>query len=67
MLPVLVRTKPELIAEHAPLRQQLIIMQRSVKRPRCTAADRAQLVLLASRLRAWRQSQLIVRSDTLLR
>jgi hypothetical protein len=63
----LVRTKPELIAENALLRQQLIILRRSVKRPRCTAADRTLLVLLASRLRAWRQSLLIIQPDTLLR
>jgi transposase InsO family protein len=46
----LVRTKPELIAKYALLRQQLIILRRSVKRPRCTAVDRTLLVLLASRL-----------------
>jgi putative transposase len=63
----LVRTKPELIAENALLRQQLIILRRSVKRPRCTTADPALLVLLASRLRTWRQSLLIVQPDTLLR
>ena len=44
----LARTKPELFAEHALLRQQLIALQRRVTRPRCTAADRALLVLLAS-------------------
>lgn len=54
------RSKPELIAESAFLRQQLIILQRSVKRPRCTATDRALLVLLTSRLRTWRQAVLIV-------
>jgi putative transposase len=63
----LVRTKPELIAENALLRQQLVILRRSVKRPRCTTADRALLVLLASRLRTWRQALLIVQPDTLLR
>ena len=42
----LVRTKPELVAENALLRQQLITLRRSVKRPRCTPADRALLVLL---------------------
>ena len=61
------RTKPALIFENALLRQQLIILQRGVKRPRCTPADRALLVLLASRLRSWRQSLLIVQPDTLLR
>lgn len=61
------RTKPELILENALLRQQVIILQRGVKRPRCTTTDRALLVLLASRLRTWRQSLLIVQPDTVLR
>ena len=35
----LVRSKPQLIAENALLRQQLIILRRSVTRPRCTRVD----------------------------
>jgi putative transposase len=34
---------------------------------RCTPADRALLVLLASRVRAWRQALLIVQPETVLR
>jgi putative transposase len=63
----LVRSKPQLIAENALLRQQLIILRRSVNRPRCTATDRALLVLLVGRLRTWRETLLIVQPDTLLR
>jgi len=63
----LVRSKPALITENALLRQQIIILHRSVKRPRCTPADRALLVLLASRVRLWRQALLIVQPETLLR
>ena len=63
----LARSKPELVAENALLRQQLIVLRRSVPRPRCTQADRTLLVLLASRLRAWRSALLIVQPDTLLR
>src|SRR5919199_86808 len=63
----LARTKPELLAENAILRQQLLILRRQVKRPRCTQLDRALLVLLASRLRTWRQALLLVQPDTLLR
>src|SRR5215216_938520 len=63
----LARTKPELLAENALLRQQLIVLQRRVKRPRCTSADRALLVLLASRLRTWRHTLLIVQPETVLR
>jgi RNase P subunit RPR2 len=36
----LARPKAELIAENALLRQQLIILQRQVKRPTCTKTDR---------------------------
>ena len=61
------RNKPELIAENALLRQQLIILRRGVTRPHCTHGDRALLVLLAGRVRFWRQSLLIVQPDTLLR
>jgi putative transposase len=63
----LVRSKPVLIAEHAPLRGHVIILRRGVQRPRCTFADRALLVLLASRLRTRRAALLIVQPDTLLR
>ena len=63
----LVRSKPALVAENALLRQQVIVLRRGAKRPRCTPTDRALLVLLASRLRTWRSALLIVQPDTLLR
>ena len=63
----LARSKPALIAENALLRQQLIILRRSVVRPGCTSTDRTLLVLLASRLQTWRQSLLSVQPETLLR
>jgi len=43
------------------------VLTRRVKPPRCTPTDRALLVLLASRVRAWRHALLIVQPDTLLR
>ena len=63
----LTRSKPQLVAENALLRQQLIHLRRSVTRPRCTPANRAIFVLLAGRVRAWRQALLIIQPDTLLR
>src|SRR5262245_60262152 len=63
----LVRRKPELVVENAFLRQQLIVLARSTRRPRITSADRALLVLLASRRRTWRQALVIVQPATLLR
>jgi hypothetical protein len=61
------RSKTSLVLENALLRQQLLILQRSVKRPRCTTIDRAFLVLLTSRLPTWRQALLIVQPETVLR
>ncbi len=63
----LTRSKPELVAENALLRQQLVVLKRAVKRPRCTPTDRTLLVLLAGRVRTWRQALLLVQPDTLLR
>jgi putative transposase len=63
----LARSKPELIAENAFLRQQLIILQRQVKRSACTKTDRLLLVLLARVVRTWNQTFLIVQPETLLR
>jgi transposase InsO family protein len=63
----LLRGRAELVAENALPRQQLIVLARSTKRPRITRADRALLVLLASRVRAWRKALLIVQPATLLR
>jgi hypothetical protein len=60
------RSKSELIAENALLRQQLIILKRQVKRPACTNTDRMLLVLLARLVRTWQQALFIVQPDTLL-
>src|SRR4051812_35130738 len=61
------RSKQELIVENALLRQQLIVLRRQVNRPQLSNADRALLVLLASRLRTWKSALFIVQPDTLLR
>ncbi len=44
----LARSKPELVAENALLRQQLIVLRWSVKRPKVTRTDRVLIVLLAT-------------------
>jgi putative transposase len=59
-------SKGELVAENALLRQQVIVLQRQVKRPRLKGRDRLLPVLLASRVRAWRQALLLVKPETLL-
>ena len=62
----LARSKAELVAENALLRQQLIILKRQVKRPACTKTDRILLVLLARAVRAWKQTLLIIQPETRL-
>jgi len=63
----LTRSRTELVLENALLRQQLIVLNRHTKRPALSWRDRALFVLLASMLRTWKQSLLIVRPDTVLR
>ncbi len=63
----LARSKSELVAENALLRQQLIILRRHVKRPVCVKTDRLLLVLLARMVRTWKQVLFIVQPETLLR
>jgi putative transposase len=61
------RSKSELVAENALLRQQLIILKRQVKRSACTKTDRVLLVFLARVVRTWKQALFIVQPETLLR
>ena len=63
----LARSKSELVAENALLRQQLLILRRHVKRPVCVKTDRLLLVLLARMVRTWKQALFIVQPETLLR
>jgi len=60
------RSKRELIAENALLRQQVIILQRQVKRPQLTLRDRGLLVLLVRWVHRWKDALAIVKPDTLL-
>ena len=61
------RSRADLIAENLILRQQLIVLNRQVKRPQLTNSDRLRLVLLARCTRFWQQALLLVQPDTLLR
>src|ERR687886_3005362 len=60
----LARTRAELLAENALLRQQLVVLRRQVRRPALTPADRLRLRLLARLTRHWRAALLLVRPDT---
>jgi putative transposase len=63
----LTRTKSELLLENILLRQQLIVLKRQAKRPTLTWRDRTLFVLLASRLRTWKQALVLVQPETVLR
>ena len=61
------RNRSELTLENALLRQQLIVLERQVKRPQLGWRGRGITVLLASKARNWRGALFIVQPDTLLR
>lgn len=63
----LARNKNDLIVENAMLRQQLIVLKRSVKRPKLTNGDRVRLALLARLTDFWQSALHIIQPDTLLR
>lgn len=60
-------TRAQLIAENALLRHQLIVLQRQIKKPRLSTADRFWFLLFASRLPHWKEALLIFQPETLLR
>ena len=67
MLADLTRSRSDLLVENAMLRQQLIILNRQVYRPRMTNSDRFRLVLFSRFTNFWQQALHIVQPDTLLR
>lgn len=56
-----------LVLENLALRQQLAVLQRSVKRPRLRRRDRAFWVLLSRVWTNWRSALTIVKPDTVVR
>jgi transposase InsO family protein len=63
----LARTRSELIAENALLRQQVIVLRRGIDRPRLHRDDRLLLLVLARLTRSWRDALHVVSPETLLR
>jgi putative transposase len=61
------RSRKDLIIENAILGQQLIVLNRQVKRPQLTQGDRVRFVLLARLTECWQQALHIIQPDTLLR
>jgi hypothetical protein len=64
----LIRSKKEVIAENACLRQQLIVLKRQhMGRPALTPQDRRSLVILASQWQGWKDALPVVKPNTLLK
>ena len=61
------RSNAELMLENALLRQQLIVLDRQLKRPKLSWRERCIMVVLASQLRNWKGALLIVQPDTVIR
>ena len=61
------RSRAELLAENALLRQQLIVLRRNTKTPRLTWPERLSLLFLARWVPNWKQVVQIIQPDTLLR
>ena len=67
LLSNLTRSHTDLVVENALLRQQLIVLNRQIKRPQLTNPDRFLLVLLSHFTTFWKQALHIVQPETLLR
>lgn len=61
------RNRKDLVAENAILRQQLIVLNRQVKRPKFTNGDRLRLVLLSPLTQFWSSALHLVQPETILR
>lgn len=61
------RSRSDLLPGNALLRQQLLVLDRTAKRPRLTAAERGLLKLLAGRQRTRPAVLVIVRPESVLR
>ena len=61
------RSREELVAENALLRHQLVVVARTIKRPKLAAHDRGLMVVLARLVPRWWNAVLLVKPDTILR
>jgi transposase InsO family protein len=61
------RSRQQLMVENALLQQQLLVVNRQVKRPKLRQRDRALIVWLARRVATWKTAVLIVKPETVLR
>src|SRR5258706_959878 len=61
------RSRIDLVVENALLRQQLIVLNRQVKRLQLTNPERFRLVFLSHFTKFWKQALHIIQPDTLIR
>jgi hypothetical protein len=61
------RTREELLAENALLRQQLLVLQRQSKKPKLRTLDRVILLICARLTKTWQSATWIVKPATVLR
>lgn len=61
------RSRKQLLAENALLRQQLIVVARQIKTPNLRTIDRVVMLTAASWTTTWRQATLLVKPETILR
>jgi transposase InsO family protein len=67
LLRLLLQSRAGLAAENLALRQQVAVLQRSVKRPRLHRRDRVFWVWLSRLWQGWRSSLIVVQPETVLR
>ncbi len=67
LLRLLLQSRAALVAENLALRQQVAVLQRSVKRPRLHRRDRIFWVWLSRLCRGWRSSLIVVQPETVIR
>jgi len=67
LLRKLLQSRAALVAENLALRHQIVILQRSVKRPRLHRRDRVFWVWLSRLWRGWRSSLIVVQPETVIR
>ena len=66
-LRLLLQSRAALVAENLALRQQVAVLQRSVKLPRLHRRDRIFWVWLSRLWRGWRSGLLVVQPETVIR
>jgi putative transposase len=63
----LFRSRNNLLAENALLRQQLIVASRKVKQPQFRPLERGLVVALSAMVKNWQSAIVLVKPDTVLR